>query len=97
MGRLEQEARTQGQTGGRGKLNNGKYSLKTNVYGKLKDFKDAIICTETLGKAFEPEQRFENPDGTDIVFDRDYFGNHRGTDTIPGPFASAEDAEKVLY
>ncbi len=75
----------------------GKYSLKTNVYSKLKDFKDAIICTETLGKAFEPEQRFENPDGTDIVFDRDYFGNHRGTDTIPGPFASAEDAEKVLY
>ena len=75
----------------------GKYSLKTNVYAKLKDFKDGIICTETLGKAFEPEQRFENPDGTDIVFDRDYFGGHRGTETIPGPFASAEDAEKILY
>ena len=75
----------------------GKYSLKTNVYSKLKDFKDGIICTETLGKAFEPEQRFENPDGTDIVFDRDYFGNHRGTATIPGPFASAADAEKILY
>ena len=76
---------------------NGKYSLKTNVYTKLKDFSDSIICTETLGKAFEPEQRFENPDGTDIVFDRDYFGNHRGIKTIPGPFAGAEDAEKVLY
>jgi len=75
----------------------GKYSLKTNVYSKLKDFADGIICTETLGKAFEPEQRFENPDGTDIVFDKDYFGNHRGTKTIPGPFASAEDAGKNLY
>ena len=75
----------------------GKYSLKTNVYSKLKDFADGIICTETLGKAFEPEQRFENPDGSDIVFDKDYFGNHRGTNTIPGPFASAEDAEKILY
>ncbi|QTE71383.1 right-handed parallel beta-helix repeat-containing protein [Clostridiales bacterium FE2011] len=75
----------------------GKYSLKTNVYSKLKDFADGIICTETLGKAFEPEQRFENPDGSDIVFDKDYFGNHRGTKTIPGPFASAEDAEKVLF
>ena len=75
----------------------GKYCLKTNVYSKLKDFADGIICTETLGKAFEPEQRFENPDGSDIVFDRDYFGNHRGTKTIPGPFANAEDAEKVLY
>ena len=76
---------------------NGKYSLKTNVYGKLKDFKDAVICTETLGKAFEPEQRFENPDGTDIVFDKDYFGNHRGAETIPGPFATAADVEKILY
>ena len=76
---------------------NGSYSLKTNVYAKLKDFTDGIICTETLGKAFEPEQRFENPDGTDIVFDRDYFGNHRGTRTIPGPFADAEQAEKILY
>ena len=75
----------------------GKYCLKTNVYSKLKDFADGIICTETLGKAFEPEQRFENPDGSDIVFNRDYFGNHRGTKTIPGPFASAEDAEKILY
>ena len=75
----------------------GKYCLKTNVYSKLKDFADGIICTETLGKAFEPEQRFENPDGSDIVFDKDYFGNHRGTKTIPGPFASAEDAERILY
>ena len=55
-----------------------------------------MISTETLGEAFEPEEKFENPDGTDIVFDRDYFGNHRGLRTIPGPFASAEDSEKVL-
>ena len=75
----------------------GQYRLKTNVFSKLKDFRDGIICTETLGKAFEPEQRFENPDGTDIIFDRDYFGNHRGTDTIPGPFANAENAEDILY
>ena len=76
---------------------NGQYRLKTNVFSKLKDFRDGIICTEILGKAFEPEQRFENPDGTDIVFDHDYFGNHRGTDTIPGPFADPQDAENVLY
>jgi len=75
----------------------GKYSLKTNVYSYLKDFRDGIITTETLGKAFEPEQRFENPDGSAIVFDRDYFGGHRGLDTIPGPFANAEDAGKVLW
>ena len=40
---------------------------------------------------------FENPDGTAIRFDSDYFGTHRGVDVIPGPFAGAEEAAKVLY
>jgi len=75
----------------------GKYFLKTNLYDYLKDFRDEIITTETLGKAFEPEQRFESPDGSDIVFDQDYFGNHRGLDTLPGPFADAEAAKAVLW
>ena len=26
-------------------------------------------------------------DGSDIVFDRDYHGAHRGVNTLPGPFA----------
>jgi hypothetical protein len=75
----------------------GQWFLKTNVYSHLKDFKTGIHCSETLGKAFEPEQRFENPDGTDIIFNEDYFGGHRGAETIPGPFADAKDAEKALY
>ena len=75
----------------------GKPFLKTNVYDYLKDFRAGIVNSDILGKAFEPEQRFENPDGTDIIFDRDYFGSHRGLDTLPGPFASAEDAEKALW
>ena len=75
----------------------GKLFLKTNVYQYIKDFSAGVITTETLGKAFEPEQRFENPDGTDIIFDKDYFGTHRGAAVLPGPFASAEEAEKVLW
>ena len=71
--------------------------LKTNLYSKLKGFRDGIITSDILGEAFEPEQRFENPDGTDIIFNRDYFGNPRGVDTIPGPFATAEDSEKELW
>ncbi|MCR5502482.1 MAG: right-handed parallel beta-helix repeat-containing protein [Lachnospiraceae bacterium] len=61
--------------------------LKTNLYDSLKDYRTEMITTETLGKAFEPEQRFENTDGTPIVFDRDYFGAHRGPAVLPGPFA----------
>ena len=75
----------------------GKYCLETNVYDYLKDFRAGIINSDILGCAFEPEQRFENTDGTEIIFDRDYFGTHRGTDALPGPFANAEDAAKQLF
>ena len=53
-----------------------------------------IISSETLGTAFEPEERFENPDGSDIVFDTDFLGNKRNEDIIAGPFAenSVKDA-----
>ncbi len=73
------------------------YHLETNIYEFLKGFTGRMINTEVLGNAFEPEQPFENADGTPIRFDEDYFGNHRGVATVPGPFAEAEDAEKMLY
>ncbi len=75
----------------------GKYTLKTNLFDHLKDFRTGIHSSHTMGKAFEPEQRYENPDGTDLVLDRDYFGEHRGIDTIPGPFANKEEVDKTLY
>lgn len=49
-----------------------------------------MIDSDVLGKAFEPEERFENPDGTAIRFDSDYFGTHRGVDVIPGPVWQAK-------
>ena len=72
----------------------GKYILDTNIYKILGDFSGRMINTEVLGKAFEPEEFFENPDGTPITFDSDYFGGHRGAKVIPGPFAEKEDVEK---
>lgn len=75
----------------------GHYYLKTNVYDLLGDFKDGIITSDILGYAFEPEQRFENPDGTAITFNEDYLGEHRGLSAIPGPFASGEAAAKQLW
>ena len=74
----------------------GTWSLKTNLYDVLPAVKPAMISTETLGMAFEPEQLFENPDGTPIVFNEDYFGNHRAINPMVGPFESAADAAKVL-
>ncbi len=68
----------------------GKYYLNTNVYEFIGSFGGRMINTQVLGKAFEPEQYFENPDGTPIQFDSDYFGDHRGTEVIPGPFSCAQ-------
>ena len=73
----------------------GQYTLNTNVYDKLKDFNSRMIHTDILGKAFEPEQLFENADGTPIRFDKDYFGNHRGIQVVPGPFAGASGSIRV--
>ena len=75
---------------------NGKYVLKTNVYQLLKDFRAGLVNSDVLGEAFEPEQRFENPDGSDIIFDRDYLGEHRGLDTVPGPFADTAE-ERIVW
>ncbi len=75
----------------------GKITLDTNVYEFLKDFRAGIVTSDLLGKAFEPEQRFENPDGTEIIFDRDYFGDHRGTDALPGPFACECQLNRTLW
>lgn len=69
----------------------GRPVLKTDIYQKIGGFTGGLIQTDMLGKAFEPEQRFEAPDGRDIVFDFDYRGDHRGAEILPGPFASAAD------
>ena len=56
-----------------------------------------MVDTFVLGNAFQPDQPFEDVDGTPITFNYDYFGNHRGVNLIPGPFASVEDSKKELY
>lgn len=65
---------------------NGAYILETDLYEHMPAGKRPFISTETLGMAFEPEQRFEEPDGTPIVFGTDYFGAHRAAEPMPGPF-----------
>ncbi len=74
----------------------GVYYLDTNIYDVMKDFEVSMINTDTLGKAFEPQQKVENPDGTPITVDYDYFGDHRGTKIIPGPFADCPPKDRKL-
>ena len=72
------------------------YRLDTDLYEHLPAVKTSTISTELLGKAFEPEELFENPDGTPIIFDRDYLDEKRGINPIPGPFACASSAQDLL-
>ena len=46
-----------------------------------------MIRSELLGEAFEPEEGFENPDGSGIVFDTDLYGKKRIDNILAGPFA----------
>lgn len=46
-----------------------------------------LVTTETLGKAFQTDQAYENADGTPFVLDQDFTGAVRGEKTIAGPFA----------
>ena len=47
--------------------------------------------------AFEPEQKYENPDGSPIIFNQDFFGNHRDVRTVAGPFTGKKAAEQKLF
>lgn len=71
--------------------------LSTNLYEFLGDFADSMVNSDILGYAFEPEERFENPDGTDIIFDSDYFGNHRGIRVLPDPLPMQKTPEKTFF
>ncbi len=73
----------------------GRKFLQTDLFDYVSQ--DAtLVTTVMLGEAFEPEQRFENPDGSDIIFDRDYFDMRRDPVTIAGPFASGCEINMAL-
>lgn len=63
------------------------YILKTDIYDYLPKMNNQVISTVLLGEAFEPEQRFEQPDGSPIIFDVDYMNMHRTAVPLTGPFA----------
>lgn len=47
----------------------GQIVFTTNAYDFIPKDLGVEVNSNMLGMAFEPEERFENPDGTDIIFD----------------------------
>ena len=66
------------------------FFLKTNLYDYMPETQCSVITTDVLGMAFEPEQKFENPDGSPIVFREDYYGNAHKEMPLAGPFAKPD-------
>ena len=67
------------------KVVEGEYKVITNMMDYLP--KGEIITSDTLVEAFEPEERFEEPNGDDIILDTDFYGNKRSNNPVVGPFA----------
>lgn len=61
-------------------------TITTDLYDRLPSVLDTrLYGTDTLGEAFEPEQKFENPDGTPLEINADLLGEHRSARPTPGP------------
>ncbi len=75
----------------------GKPGIDTNLYEFLPATKSRLVSTDDIAPAFEPEEKYENQDGSAIVFDTDFFGKKRSGAVQPGAFADgAADAGKPL-
>ncbi len=62
----------------------------------LRSAAQPVVTTETLGKTYNAEMQFENPDGTPYVFDTDFFGVQREGAAAPGPFEPSGKTEFSL-
>ena len=71
--------------------------LQLNLGSALYDRKVRMITTEVLGKAKIPKAAFDNPDGTPMKLDVDYFGVKRSeTNPSVGPFENPGKGELKL-
>lgn len=53
--------------------------------------KTECITSRTLGMVRIVEMAFENPDGTELILDRDYRGERRGDSPLPGPLEKLKE------
>ena len=74
-----------------------KVYLKTNLYDFMPSSKCKLMKTDDIAPAFEPEEKYENPDGSPITFDTDFFGKRHESNPISGAFADGKEIENPLF
>lgn len=71
--------------------------LNFNFNNSYKNIIPKIITTELLGSAKIPKATFENPDGTPLIIDSDYFGNLRSDKkNSVGPFNNLKSGNQAI-
>jgi alpha-N-arabinofuranosidase len=74
-----------------------RFMLHLDLGPELKPVATTLVTTELLGKAKIPNLRFENPDGSPLVVDTDYFGQKRNAaKPSSGPFENAGSGKLKL-
>jgi len=74
----------------------GRLYLHLSINPEEWKMKRPIITTELLGKAVRTGQAWENPDGSPLQIDTDFFGNVRNNNPTPGPFEEPGSGELRL-
>lgn len=75
----------------------GHYYLNTNLGDILNDLPCGdIVTTDILGKAFEPNQKFENRDGSPIKVNSDLMNEPRKDKVKAGAFEKIESKTKII-
>lgn len=71
--------------------------LITDFYlSDIMEFKGKKVDTERLGITQLSGFRYENPDGSSFLLDRDYFGKKRsGVSSVVGPVDSLESVKRI--
>lgn len=75
---------------------NGIVYLEITLPQTFFDCTGEIIDTQKLGMARIPEERFENPDGSDLQIDTDMTGNRRDAETTAGPLAQLQPGKNKI-
>jgi len=75
----------------------GNVYLYITLDKSVKTLNNKLVTTQLLGKALIPGQAYENPDGSPLRIDTDYFGKNRNAkNPTPGPFENPGEGRLVL-
>lgn len=73
------------------------YYLNITIDESFNNVKTQLVNTDLLGAAFQSETPFENPDGSPVTVNEDYFGSERTTETpLVGPLQNLEKGKNKI-